>query len=145
MATINLYKLTCDVRKLDKTLDNPLTKEINIRTDIDIYNPTMLLQDFDIAYNYMVWDNRYYFINSAYYDANKVWKLQCRMDILMTYKTEILQLSGIVTSGVYPYSNDATIPYDPEMLMDKIVFPHKRFEKGLNQYVLMGSGMYYEE
>lgn len=141
MATINLYKLTCDMRKLDKTLDNPLTKDINIRTDIDIYNPIMLLQDFDIAYNYMAWDNRYYFINGAYYTANKVWRLQCAVDVLMTYKDIILASTATVTRiGNNNYLQGANIPVTTKPSFLQYVFPNNPFSHNTDNYILTAIG-----
>lgn len=140
MATIYLYKLSCDMRKLDKTLDNPLSKNIDIRTDIDIYNPVMLLQDFDLAYNYIQWDNRYYFINSAYYTANKIWRLQCNIDVLMTYRTDILQSTAtkITQAQLGNYLNGANIPTTTMPSYQSIPFPNEPFSYDTNNYVLIG-------
>lgn len=112
MSEISFYKQTQDYRTLNKTLENPLVKQVNIRTDIDIYNPTLYLQDFDIAYNYFVWDNRYYFIQSAYYTARQVWRLQCAIDVLMTYNSQILNSQGVVIQS--SMHNDLLNSYVPQ-------------------------------
>lgn len=145
MSEISFYKQSQDYRVLNKSLSNPLTKQVNIRTDIDIYNPVLYLQDFDIAYNYFVWDNRYYFIQSAYYTAKQVWRLQCRIDVLMTYKDVILTWSGVLARGVYPDNVNASIPYKPMAYYKQVQFPHVRFEHDIDQYILIATGMYYED
>lgn len=102
MSVIRLYQYAGDSKVLNKALANPLEKEVNIRTDIDIYNPVMLFQDFNSAYNYMEWDSRYYYINALRYTANKIWQAQCHIDVLMTYKDDIRKAQGTVTQSQLP-------------------------------------------
>lgn len=142
MSEISLYKYGGDGRVLSKSLINPLTKTVNIRTDIDIYNPIMLLQDFDLAYNYMLWDNRYYFINHARYTASNVWQLQCQIDVLMTYKDEILQSSATLISCVdnNNYLSTTSLPLTSKPSFKQITFPNRPFTINSNNYVLSAMG-----
>lgn len=141
MSEITLYKSTSDTRKLIKSLKNPLIKQISIRTDIDIYNPTLLLQDFDLAYNYLKWENRYYFINSAYYTANQVWRLSCHIDVLMTYSNEILKASGtVIRIGNNNYLANASIPVTSKPSYIQYVFPNEPFKRNTNNYILTAIG-----
>lgn len=145
MSEISFYKQSQDYRVLNKTLDNPLVKQVNMRTDIDIYNPVLYLQDFDTAYNYFAWDSRYYFIQSAYYTAKQIWRLQCHIDVLMSYKDAILTWSGVLERGVYPDNVNASIPYEPKAYYRQVQFTHTRFERDIDQYILIATGMYYED
>lgn len=140
MANISFYQYSGDSRVLSKTLSNPLTKNINIRTDIDIYNPLMILQDFDLAYNYMLWDNRYYFVNDARYTANKIWQLQCHIDVLMTYKDKILQSTAtkITQAQNNNYLDGASIPITSKPSFQSISFPNEPFSYTVNNYILIG-------
>lgn len=141
MSNITLYKSASDMRALVKALSSPLEKEINIRTDIDIYNPVLLLQDFDIAYNYLLWDNRYYFINSAYYTATHIWRLQCHIDVLMTYKDAILQSYGtVVRIGNNNYMRGASIPVTSKPSYAQYSFPNNPFSHNTDNYVLTAIG-----
>lgn len=90
MSVVNFYKLSDDFRKINKTLKNPFVKDCNIRTDIDIYNPVLLLQDYDNIYDYFEWDENYYFITSVIYMSNKIWRITSHIDVLMSYKTELM-------------------------------------------------------
>ena len=90
MSVVNFYHLQDDFRKINKTLENPLVKECNIRTDIDVYNPTLLLQDYDKSYDYFEWNGLYYFITSVLYMSNKIWKITSHIDVLMSYKNDIM-------------------------------------------------------
>lgn len=89
MAIVNFYQLSDDYRKLDKTLENPLVKQCNIRTDIDIYNPILLLHGYDSQYDYFEWNGLYYFVTGATYMANKIWRVSSHIDVLTSYKTEL--------------------------------------------------------
>lgn len=141
MSEITLYKLSSDMRKLNKTLENPLVKTIQIRTDIDIYNPMLLLTDFDLSYNYMLWDNRYYFINGAYYTANNVWRLSCHIDVLMTYKDVILSSRGtVIRIGNNNYLQGASIPMTARPSMIQYQFPNEPFKRNTENYVLTAIG-----
>lgn len=141
MSEITLYRLSSDMRKLNKTLENPLVKTIQIRTDIDIYNPTLLLTDFDLSYNYMLWDSRYYFINGAYYTANHVWKLSCHIDVLMTYKDVILSSRGTVTRiGNNNYLQGASIPMTSKPSIIRYQFPNEPFRYNTDNYILTAIG-----
>lgn len=90
---INFYKINSDKNQLNKVLENPTILECNVRTDIDFINPILLIKNYTIGqYNYLFvpeW-NKYYFINSAEYTMNKIYKLNCEIDVLQTYKTELL-------------------------------------------------------
>lgn len=90
MSQVNFYKLSDDFRKINKTLENPLVKECNIRTDIDVYNPILLLSDYDDVYDYFEWCGRYYFITGVLYMSNKIWRVTGHIDVLMSYKSEIM-------------------------------------------------------
>lgn len=141
MSEITLYKLASDMRKLNKTLENPLVKSIQLRTDIDIYNPTLLLTDFDIEYNYLLWDSRYYFINGAIYTANKVWRLSCHIDVLMTYKDVILSSRGTVTRiGNNNYLQGASIPMTAKPTIAQYQFPNEPFSYNTENYILTAIG-----
>lgn len=144
MSEISFYKQTQDYRTLNKTLENPLVKQVNIRTDIDIYNPTLYLQDFDIAYNYFVWDNRYYFIQSAYYTARQVWRLQCHIDVLMTYKSDILASNATLVASQHnplgDYMQGTSIPVTSKPSIRVTTFTSTVFTLDSDNYVLTATG-----
>lgn len=143
MSNISLYKYSGDNRVLYKSLSDPLTKTVNIRTDIDIYNPVMLLQDFDLAYNYMLWDSRYYFINQARYTAKNVWQLQCHIDVLMTYYYDIISSSATIISAernADKYMQGANIPVTSKPTIRNTPFPNAPFTRRNDNYILIATG-----
>lgn len=140
---ILFYQFRGDARELNKSLENPLTKSVNIRTDIDIYNPILILQDFDGAsYNYFLWDKRYYFITGLQYTANKIWRITAKMDVLMTYKDAILSSSGTLASTKKPdnYSQGANIPMTARPSYRVLPFPNNPFARNTDNYIMIATG-----
>lgn len=142
MSEISFYKQSQDYRVLNKALEAPLVKQVNIRSDIDIYNPVLYLQDFDIAYNYFVWNNRYYFIQSAYYTAKEIWQLQCHIDVLMTYKESILASKATLTSSTMlnNYMQGTNIPTTSKPTFVQYTFPNTPFGYNSDTHILIGIG-----
>lgn len=63
-----------------------------IKQPSSIDNPTFVIQDasFNMMFNYAKWDNTYYFVDSIVTVRNNVWEVKCVIDVLATYKAEIL-------------------------------------------------------
>lgn len=102
---VEFYTITNDNRTINKTLNNPTVLNCNIRTDIDIYNPRLLLKQWNTAFNYFKWDNRYYFILDCEYTAKNLYEVQSHIDVLMTYKTKILNANCLISQStdINPY------------------------------------------
>lgn len=91
MDTLNItfYSVNDDYRVLNKTLGEGAILDCQVRTPIDFINPTFYIKNWDNKYNYLLWDNKYYFINQVNYNADKSYRVECHIDNLMTYKTDI--------------------------------------------------------
>lgn len=48
-------------------------------------------------YNYAKWDDRYYFITDVEYTRNNLYTVSCEIDVLATYKSEILSTTAYVS------------------------------------------------
>lgn len=79
---------------INKTLLTPESLDINLRKNINISSPELLLKfdDSILQYNYceIVELGRFYFIDRIESMSKQVWKLYLSIDVLETYKTEIL-------------------------------------------------------
>lgn len=89
-----LYKTESADNVIGKTLSDPITMDINLRRGVDISAPVLRLKlDVDLTgYNYaQIADlNRYYFITDVESVTRDVWQLRLSVDVLETYKNEIL-------------------------------------------------------
>ena len=91
-----LYSVNDGDNVINKSLGNPNKIDIVLKSDTDIINPVILLEtipgvDFtDFNYCYIPELGRYYFISSIQNVNNRLWRLYCECDVLMTYKHDIL-------------------------------------------------------
>ncbi len=92
---VTLYKTSDDMRKVNKTLTTIGTqKTLTIYDSIDIISPVFVL-DYNadlLTANYLYCGNlaRYYFINDITLDSGKRMYISCSEDVLMTYRTQLL-------------------------------------------------------
>lgn len=87
-----LYNTDDGINVINKTLNNEVEININIKRDTDIINPEIVLKgDFrGFNYAYIPDLNRYYFINSMEQLNLQLVKLSLECDVLETYKEDIL-------------------------------------------------------
>lgn len=108
---ITLYNCTAEPNMLDKT--GFLTGVSSYtgavaRHNVDMINPEITLEESatNIAsanYCYISDFGRYYQIVEKSCDVNGLWKLSLKEDVLMSFKTDILTLTGIVARQRYNY------------------------------------------
>lgn len=102
--SISLYNFS----KKENSTKRPtggLVVDCVLKTDTSIYQPSFLLNlQNPLNYQYVKWDDRYYYIDDIIYTSNKHVELQCRIDVLATWKTEI--------GKVVAYTRYSTSDYD---------------------------------
>ena len=97
---------------VNKSSNNTVTKELTNETELNIVlkddtvieNPVIILRKtetismalHDFNYCYIPKFDRYYYIESRESLNATTWRLQCRVDVLMSFKTEIKKLKCIV-------------------------------------------------
>ena len=118
---ITLYQFGKRVNSTLKPNDNifhEVVENVQLKEDTSLYNPTFLLSPKwrDLRYNYLLWDNRYYYIDDIVKPNIKdVWEYHCSIDLLATFKADILD-----TIAYIKYSKDN---YDISIPDDRISFP----------------------
>ena len=98
---ITLYTNNSEKNKINKTLINPTTYEGNLRDVTDIINPIILLESPTIGehnYAYIPQFNRYYFITAISSVRTGLWAVALQVDVLMSFKTDILNLVVILNN-----------------------------------------------
>ena len=98
---IILYQNMSEKNKLDKDIQFPLTITGTLKNDCSIINPVILAAitaNAASSYNYIYIAsfNRYYYINDAISIRDGITELHCSVDVLMSFKTEILNNSAII-------------------------------------------------
>lgn len=95
--TIKLYKITDDERVVSKTLINEKSYTCVLKNEAEILGPEIDIQTTDNLsdYNYAYIERygRYYYVKPST-TPNGFWRMKGRVDVLMSHKSELLQLSG---------------------------------------------------
>lgn len=66
------------------------TRDVKLKETTSFDAPTFIIQGNDFNYNYAMWGSRYYFIVDIRSVHNNLTEIDCVVDPLATYKTEIL-------------------------------------------------------
>lgn len=73
-----------------------------IETDVQ-YNTDSLITN--INYIYIPLLNKYYYVNDVVLISNKMFRFSCTVDVLMSYKRDILMLHGLVERNEFEYDS----------------------------------------
>ena len=98
--TVNFMVNSSPEIYVNKTVS--ISKQVNcdLKGAVDVLKPTLLVKDVSVgSCNYFQipdFSNRYYYIDSMITHNSGVIEISGRVDVLMSHKTEILALGGIV-------------------------------------------------
>lgn len=145
--TVNLMISSSPVEKIGKSLTTGGTYSCVLKDGTSILKPVLELRTSDpvYTYNYMqITDfSRYYFIDDIISLHNNLWEIHARVDVLETYKAQILANSAVVRRQQSQYNLYLDDPdfhsYNYERIQT-IKFPvSNAFNKALH-YVLVVNG-----
>ena len=98
--TIILYRNFSENNRVDKNIEQVSEVSGTLRTSCSILSPSIRINTaIDISfvnYIYIVEWKRYYFVNDIISVRNNLWEFVCHVDVLSTYKNQILNLSAII-------------------------------------------------
>lgn len=127
---INLYKNSAEPNKVDKTAELSTVGTISgvLRQECSLIDPEIIIQYYkppDFNYCYIANFGRYYYVENIVSMRQNLWRVRLRCDVLMTYKTQILNLNARIARQQYTYSYrqiDSEIPFtnDPEITVQDI-------------------------
>ena len=109
MAEITFYNNNSDRRCINKNLTNAKTISGNIKSQ---YTSSGISIDIDVSvagitpfqFNYMKLDNRYYYIDSVDFISQNIIRLNCGVDLLETYKSQILNQTAVLNRSETSYN-----------------------------------------
>lgn len=123
---ITLYKNTAENNRIDKT--EYLTKVIDLqgylRQETNIINPSIIIEyagEINFNYVYISTFNRYYFVNSISSVRSNLWRIELSVDVLMTYKSTILNYNCYVSRNENEYNDyieDTYLPLQYEKVVE---------------------------
>ena len=98
--TIEIYRNKSDERKVVKELTDKTELTGTFRNESSIYNPVVRVQWTQSAnkinYMYIPDYDRYYYITDIVRVRDEIVDIKGRTDVLMSFKDEILNMTGIV-------------------------------------------------
>ena len=96
MITLTIGKMDKKPNSTKRTLTSSTSVTgVTLKENVDIKAPIFKL-NFDTSdYNYVVWGDRYYYIDNTVYISNNLWEIHCSLDILATYRDALFGQSCI--------------------------------------------------
>lgn len=70
--------------------------DCTLKQNTSLDRPTFLVSASDMNYNVAKWGDRFYFVNDVVSVNNNLWEVSCTLDVLATYKNEILASNQLV-------------------------------------------------
>jgi hypothetical protein len=102
------YYNSSESNRLDKTLSQQFEAACTFRNSVSVLNPVIELEMDElpkINYVYLVALHRYYYVTDITIIRNRLYALHLAVDVLMSYKDEILNLNPIIERQENYYNN----------------------------------------
>ena len=97
---LKLYKNRSEKNALNKSISNEMSFDGTLREDTSIKAPVIKIaansEIVNYNYAYISAFSRYYFISDIKSIRNGLWELYLIVDVLMSFKTDILRCYGII-------------------------------------------------
>ena len=142
-----LYRNSSENNVIGKSLAQIKSVECNLKNDVSIINPTLVLNYtaniLSSNYCFIPKFNRYYFIDEIVPITGDRCIVKCRVDVLESFKDNILNLDCIVDKqekeiASNKYINDGSFVTTSKQFNRMIEFPNGFNEKG--SYILICAG-----
>lgn len=144
---IILYKTDSERERINKTLSEGVTLTGSLRGESSVIKPSILIEAVNISdynYCYIAEFGRYYYINNIISVRTSLWRIECSVDVLMSFQTQILNLDVIV-SDLSLGEDPTSVYFSGEQWQsivktktDVIQFPSGLLDDG--EYILITSG-----
>lgn len=141
---IKLYISSDETNKINKTITNEIVLTGTIKDETSVINPIILIEADNLTqynYCYIPLFKRYYFIKDITVVRNNLFRLFLDIDVLMSYKDEILNLDCIVNkqeNNSTPYINDNSRIYENRNFTSIINYRNGFDDDG--NFILMTAG-----
>ena len=85
-------------KRKNSTLQPSLSASFDVllKTPTSLHTPTFTINADSFNYNYLKWGDRYYFVTDVVSRNNNLWEVSAVIDVLATYKAEILNTTAYV-------------------------------------------------
>lgn len=143
---ITLYKCNSPNYFINKVLAAPSTFSGALREESSVIDPVIMIEASNLSqYNYLYIPSfgRFYYINNIESVRTNLWRVTCHVDVLNTYRSEILAHQAIVSKATQQNVSDLMIDDGEWVVENKKVNTVISFPSGLNdsgEYILITAG-----
>lgn len=81
---------------------------VRLKEHCALLQPVFIFEGQHFAYNYCIWNGRYYFVTDAVPVANNLYEVSCTVDVLATYRPEIAAYNAFVERAASSYDTLVT-------------------------------------
>lgn len=143
---IIFYNNTSENNQIGKNLINSQTLSGDLKNTTDYLHPEIVIEFDPTDYNYIYIEDfkRYYFITEVKAYRNDLWIIKCSVDVLESFKTEILNLNVIIDkqkSLGNQYKDDGSIVMENRRFNTVYNFPYGFNDAG--ELILITAGANY--
>lgn len=113
--------------------------EVTLKNGCSETAPVFLINTDEFYYNYAQWGSWYYFITDVEYTRNNLYTVSCRIDVLATFKHEILSSTqyvaySSVSGGAWLWDNRLPVLGSAVVAKTEVAAPF--MNAGANKYIL---------
>lgn len=111
----------------------------------DYHNPTLVLQGYDKNWTYAKIADIYFYISAVHTSRQNVWEISLTIDLLGTYRDQILATSAFVAYSTSKYNNDVPdtrIPVSGDLVqgVSEVTFDFIDYYNGMYAFTTIGNG-----
>ena len=141
---LKLYNFSKKANSTKVPAANTATElNVTLKENVSLYSPSFILTTEPNQFNYCQLDDKYYYINDYVYVGRNTFIINCTLDVLASYKSDILNTKAFV---VYSTSNyDKYIPDNRLSQKAEATWQNKvqiEFVDALGRYFAIGDASY---
>lgn len=131
---VKLYTNIDDDNVVNKNITLVATLTGDLVEDTDILDPVLLIENVSgvitngsVNYVYIPDLHRYYYVLDISFVSGTLFYLTCHVDVLMTYKAQILENSGLIVRQEFNYNtmlSDPRLRVKANPLLQQLKFPN---------------------
>lgn len=145
MIEIHFYNFGGDKNLINKTLENKTISSGLFLQPFDITTPKLKVRfdnTFDFNYCFIPELNKYYFIENITIISNNIYEIDLNIDVLTTYKNELLNSFGTITKreNANNYISTRTSVFNVLPNIEKIEFTSGLFNENGNIIMICAKG-----
>lgn len=139
---LDLFTTTDSKNTIGKTLADKHVININLKSDTDLKQPTLILSKSNVTknFNYAQFPTlglSYFIVDKSIMNNDHV-RLELKSDLLETYKQDILNSTAIITAKDTPSYLNVSLPVDSRTEIDKYISDTKLETK--NSFIMVTVG-----